>query len=106
MSASRDRPLTQREKDELSLDFVQRMVVSALVAVVIGSLPMVLAAYLAIRGERDLPSSSVTGMWVMSGVIGLIVAAVVLLINRQRPYSPWVLVGLLPMTASWYWIFD
>ncbi len=105
MNASDQRPLTQREQDERSLDFVQRMVISGLVAISLGSVPVVLAAYLAIRGELDLPPNSVRGMWVMSGVTGLIVTEVVLLINRQRPYSPWILVGLLPMAASWYWIF-
>ena len=106
MSASRDRSLTRREQDEQSLDFVQRMVISGLVAVSLGTVPVVLAAYLAIRGEVDLPPSSVRGMWVMSGVTGLVVAAVILLINRKRPHSPWILVGLVPMAASWHWIFD
>jgi hypothetical protein len=107
MTASSQRPLTRREQDEQSLDFVQRMVISGLVAISLGSVPVVLAAYLAIRGEIDLPPSSVRGMWVMSGITGSIVAAVILLINRRRPYSPWIVVGLLPMAISWFWIpFD
>jgi hypothetical protein len=40
----------------------------------------------------------------MTGVLGLGTAAVMLVINRRRPYSPWVLFGLLPMAASGYWI--
>lgn len=106
MSAPRGQPLTQREKDEQSLDFVQRMVISGLIAISLGSVPVVLAAYLAIRGESDLPPDSVRGMWVMTGITGVIVTAVVLLINRQRPYSPWILVGLLPMAVSGYWIYS
>jgi len=48
----------------------------------------------------------VTGISVMSGVTGLVVTAVMLLINRPRPYSPRILVGLLPMAISSFWIFD
>ena len=61
---------------------------------------------MAIRGELDLPPSSATGISVMSGVTGLVVTAVMLLINRPRPYSPRILVGLLPMAISSFWIFD
>ena len=77
---------------------------SALVGVVFGSLAAVLALYLALRGDADLPHNSVVGLWVMTGLFGLATAAGVLLLNRRRPYSPWVLLGLLPMALSGYWI--
>jgi hypothetical protein len=96
----------RREHEARSLDLVQRVVISALVAVVFGTFAAVLAAYLAIAGDRDLPPSSVTGLWIMSGVMGLGAAATILLINRRRPYSPWVLLGLLPMAISAPWIWD
>ena len=28
----------------------------------------------------------------------------VLLINRRRPLSPWLVLGLLPMAISGYWV--
>lgn len=93
-----------RKREERSLDLVQRIIISALVAVVFGTFSAVLAAYLVIRGEQDLPSFSVTGLWIMTGVLGLATAATILLINRRRPYSPWVLLGLLPMAVSAPWI--
>jgi len=95
---------TRREHEERSLDLVQRTIISALVAVVFGTFAAVLAAYLAIRGDQDLPHFSVVGLWIMSGVLGLVTAAAILLINRRRPYSPWVLLGLLPMAISAPWI--
>ena len=95
---------TRREREERSLDLVQRTIISALVAVVFGTFAAVLAAYLAIRGDQDLPHFSVVGLWIMSGVLGLVTAAAILLINRRRPYSPWVLLGLLPMAISAPWI--
>lgn len=110
MSSSRpDRKLNRqdyetRKREERSLDLVQRIIISALVAVVFGTFSAVLAAYLVVRGEQDLPSFSVTGLWIMTGVLGLATAATILLINRRRPYSPWVLLGLLPMAVSAPWI--
>jgi len=110
MSSSRpDRKLNRqdhetRKREERSLDLVQRIIISALVAVVFGTFSAVLAAYLVIRGDQDLPSFSVTGLWIMTGVLGLATAAAILLINRLRPYSPWVLLGLVPMAISAPWI--
>jgi cation transporter-like permease len=94
----------RREQEARSLDLVQRVIVSGLVAIVFGTFAAVLAAYLAIRGENDLPHFSVVGLWIMTGVMGLATAAAILLINRRRPYSPWVLLGLLPMVISAPWI--
>jgi hypothetical protein len=93
-----------RKREERSLDVVQRIIISTLIAVVFGTFSAVLAAYLVIRGDQDLPPSSVIGLWVMTGVLGLATAAAILLINRRRPYSPWVLLGLLPMAISAPWI--
>ena len=103
MSQSPDRR-TRQENEARSLDVTQRAIVSALVGIVFGTFSSVLAAYLAIRGDQDLPSFSVTGLWIMTGVMGLATAATILLVNRRRPYSPWVLLGLLPMAISAPWI--
>ena len=93
-----------RQRENKSLDLVQRMIMSALVGVVFGSLAAVLALYLALRGDEDLPHASVVGLWIMTGLFGLATASAVLLLNRRRPFSPWVLLGLLPMAVSGYWI--
>ena len=105
MSGSQPSNHSARRKHEArSLDVVQRIVISVLVAVVFGTFAAVLAAYLAIAGDRDLPRSSVIGLWIMTGVMGLATAAAILLINRRHPYSPWVLLGLLPMAISAPWV--
>ena len=103
-STRREQAARRREHEARSLDLVQRVIVSGLVAFVFGTFAAVLAAYLAIRGDQDLPPVSVTGLWIMTGVLGLVTAAAILLINRRRPYSPWVLLGLLPMVISAPWI--
>jgi hypothetical protein len=41
----------------------------------------------------------------MSGVFGLATAAAVLVVNRRRPYSPWVVLGLVPMAVAGFWVF-
>jgi hypothetical protein len=76
MSASQPSNHSARRKQEAqSVDLVQRVVISALVAVVFGTFAAVLAAYLAIAGDRDLPPTSVIGLWTMTGVMGLGTAA-------------------------------
>jgi hypothetical protein len=94
----------QRRQEDKSLDLVQRGVMSALLGVVFGSLASVLDLYLAIRGPQDLVRTAVVGLWIMSGLFGLATAGAILAINRRRFYSPWILIGLLPMAASAYWI--
>src|SRR4029077_14487956 len=97
---------SRQEHQARSLDVTQRAIVSAHVGIVFGMFSAVLAAYLAIRGDQDLPSFSVTGLWIMTGVMGLATAAAILVVNRRRPYSPWVLLGLLPMAVSAPWILS
>lgn len=93
-------------EEKKSLDLVQRTVVSALLGVVIGLLAATLAAYLIFRGHDDLAQSDVVGLWVMTGVIGLIASGSILLINRRKIYHPLLLVGLIPMAVAWYWVFS
>ena len=40
----------------------------------------------------------------MSGVIGLLCAAVIHVINRRRPYAPTVVLGLIPAAIAAYLI--
>jgi predicted membrane channel-forming protein YqfA (hemolysin III family) len=89
--------------EERSLDLVQRVVFSAIVVVVTGGIATVLAVYVAFNTD-ELPRTDVVILWAMTGVIGIITTVVVLLINRRRPFSPWLLLGLLPMAASAYWV--
>ena len=100
------RQFTRKEHEKRSLDLVQRVIISALVGVVFGSFAASLAAYLAVYGDQDLPPASVTGLWIMTGVMGLLTAAAILMVNRRRPYNPWVLLGLLPMAISAPWILN
>ena len=97
------RRAARREAEERSLDMVQRVIISVLVVIVLGTVAVVLAAYLVVR-PAEFGRGELLALWVQTGVIGLITAAVVLFINRRRPYAPWVLLGLLPMAISAWWI--
>jgi hypothetical protein len=90
--------------EERSLDLVQRVVFSAIVVVVTGSIALVLSLYLAFN-QDELARTDEVILWIMTGVIGTITVVVVLLINRRRPFSLWLILGLLPMALSAYWIF-
>ncbi|HYP45527.1 MAG TPA: hypothetical protein VEQ66_10095 [Propionibacteriaceae bacterium] len=103
MTSRRDQ--TRKEAEERSLDFVQRVIISALLGVVLGSFSSVLALYLVVKGDEDLPRDSVVGLWFMTGVIGVVTSVGILVVQGRRPYSPWVVLGLLPMAISAYWIF-
>jgi hypothetical protein len=92
-----------KEAEDRSLDLVQRMIISALIIVVFGLFAGALAAYLAFYPEGSGRGNTI-GLWVMTGVLGLATAAAVLFVNRRRPYSPWVILGLLPMALSAFWV--
>ncbi|HEX8510469.1 MAG TPA: hypothetical protein VF635_13360 [Propionibacteriaceae bacterium] len=92
------------KEEERSLDVVQRAIISALVIVVCGSISATLALYISFP-QADLSSGDVVGLWVMTGWIGIVTAVAVLVINRRRPYSPWVVLGLVPMAVSAFWVF-
>ena len=89
--------------EERSLDLVQRVVFSTIVVVVTGSISLVLALYVAFNQDHLARSDEII-LWGMTGVIGIITVIVVLLINRRRPLSPWLILGLLPMAISAYWV--
>jgi len=78
-------PASRQQDEQRSLDLVQRVVMSVLLGVVFGSLAAVLALYLVLRGEEDLPHASVVGLWVMTGFFGLATAAGILLLTGGAP---------------------
>lgn len=95
--------VAHKEAEERSLDSVQRVIVSSLILAVFGTLTVVLAVYLVLRPE-DVSRTSAIMLWIHSGFIGLITTGAVLVTHRRRFYSPWVLLGLLPMAISGPWI--
>ena len=88
--------------EERSLDLVQRLIISALLLVVMGAPTVALAGYGAFADS--VAPNAAAGLCALSGVIGLLCAAVIHVINRRRPYAPTVLIGLLPAAVAAYLI--
>lgn len=99
------RPPTRRERAARSLDIVYRTLASSAVGLIFGTVAVILAAYAVLADQDALARNDAIMLWVMTGVIGLITSVGVLIINRRRPYSPLVLIGLVPMAVSAYWMF-
>ena len=98
--------MTPRSEDEaISLDRVQRVLASVLIVFVMGMISAVLAAYLVFSGKYHMAHSDVVGLWGLTGLIGLLSTGMILMLNRHKPYHPLVLIGLVPMAVSWYWLF-
>ncbi|MBO0812000.1 MAG: hypothetical protein J2P23_08120 [Microlunatus sp.] len=100
-----DEMTPRSEAEATSLDRVQRVLVSVLVVFVMGIISAALAAYLIFSGRQHMAHSDVVGLWALTGLIGLLSAGMILMVNRHKPYHPLVLIGLLPMAVSAYWIF-
>jgi|SRR6478609_6684805 hypothetical protein len=105
MSGMGDEMTSRNPEVGKSLDLVQRVIISVFIGVVVGMFAGVLALYIATSGQTDLARSDVIGLWVMTGVLGVITSGAILLINRRKTYHPAVLLGLLPMAAAAHWIF-
>lgn len=87
------------EEDERSLDLVQRVVICLLLLVVGGGVATLLSIF-SMFGSAGMDRAAVIGLWVMGGITGLVTAAAVLLVNRRHPYSPLLLLGLIPMALG------
>lgn len=93
----------EEQEEGRSLDLVQRMVVSALAIVVYGAIAAGVTAYITLN-PSGLGRGSIIALWLIAGFAGLLTAATVLVINRRHPYSPLVILGLLPTVISAYWV--
>lgn len=91
--------------DPTGMDLVQRLVVSVLILVVLGLFMGFIAYWAIARPDPATTDGDVIGLWIMLGPIGLMTSIGVAIINRRKAWSPWVLLGLLPMIATWYWVF-
>ena len=103
-TASEDLDQVEHEKDEKSLDLVQRIVASVLAVVVGGGIATLLSTLTALNALGFDPGSRIW-LWVMGGIAGMLTAAAVLVINRRHPYSPLLVLGLIPMALAAYWVW-
>lgn len=91
------------EAEEMSLDLVQRVVISAILCVVFGAPTAALASYAPYRALTS--PGDAAGLWAMGLVLGIATVQAVLLTNRRPPWHPAALLGLLPSALSAYWMW-
>lgn len=87
----------------MDIETVKRWVV-AVMAIHIGGSPTLALAFYSPHLAETRRSSGI-GLWVMCGVIGLVTVGGVLLIHRKSLLSPWMILGILPMGISGYYLF-
>ncbi len=103
VAAPLDPEQLEEQEEARSLDLVQRMVVSALAIVIYGAIAAGLTTYVTLN-PSGLSRGSIIALWLIAGFAGLLTAATVLVINRRHPYSPLLMLGLLPTAISAYWV--
>ncbi len=98
MTPGQPRP---KQRYSTSLGSVQKWVMSTLVTITILHLSagLVVAAYVADRQSARI------GLLVISAAFGIVAFEAALLIHKHRPFSWWLLPGLLPALVGAYLIF-
>ena len=86
----------------MNIETVQRWVASVIL-IHVGSVPAItLAVYSISVAHTDYGKG--VGLWIMSGVIGLLTVAGVLAIFRRSVLSFWLIVGILPTAITGFYI--
>ena len=93
----------RRTPRPMNVETVQRWVASAILFHV-GSVPAITLAVYSI-GVAHSDFGRGVGLWIMSGVIGLLTVAGILAIFRRSPLSLWLLLGILPTAVTGFYIF-
>ncbi|MEU4197165.1 hypothetical protein AB0E69_35055 [Kribbella sp. NPDC026611] len=95
--------IKRRRPQPMKIETVQRWVASVIL-IHVGSVPAVALAVYSL-GAADTDRGRGIGLWLMSAVIGLLTIAGVRLIFQRTPFSPWLLLGLLPTTITGFYLF-
>jgi hypothetical protein len=86
----------------MNIETVHRWVASVIL-IHVGSVPAItLAVYSISVANTDYGKG--VGLWIMSGVIGLLTVAGVLAIFRRSVLSFWLVVGILPTAITGFYV--
>ncbi|MGY4769126.1 hypothetical protein ACXC9Q_19605 [Kribbella sp. CWNU-51] len=86
----------------MNIETVQRWVASVIL-IHVGSVPAVTLAVYSI-GVAGTDYGKGVGLWIMSGVIGLLTVAGVLAIFRRSVLSLWLVAGILPTAITGFYV--
>jgi hypothetical protein len=92
-----------RRQREMSIERVQQWVLTALISAV-ASFPLGALIIVTHQVHRSAPSDAVM-LCIMTAAIGIIAVVAILLVHRRSPWSPFLILGLLPAigSATWTW---
>jgi len=90
-----------QNREPMSLSRVQRWVLSTLAATTILHLSAGLVVAAAFSDRLDAK----IGLLVIAAAFGVLAILAALLVHRQRPLSPWLLLGILPSVVGAWIIF-
>jgi hypothetical protein len=95
--------MKRRQPRPMKIETVQKWVASVILFHV-GSVPTVSLAVYSI-GFTDTDRGRGIGLWLMSGVIGVLTVVGMRLIHQRTPFSPWLILGILPTAVTGFYIF-
>jgi hypothetical protein len=87
----------------MPIETVQRWVASVML-IHVGSVPAVTLAVYSLS-VADTDRGKGIGLWIMSGVIGLVTSGGVLLIFQRSLLTPWFILGVLPTAITGFYLF-
>jgi hypothetical protein len=87
----------------MKIETVQRWVASVIL-IHVGSVPAITLAVYSL-GVAESDRGKGIGLWIMSGVIGILTSGGVPLIFQRSLLTPWFLVGLLPTAVTGFYLF-
>lgn len=103
MDPNAPRPVHDYAAENASLTQVQRWVMSVLAVSTIFHLVVgVLLGALLLDNPR--PGAQL-GLCIIAGVLGMIAVGLGFLIHQEKPWTPWLLAGLLPSVIGAWFIF-
>jgi hypothetical protein len=95
--------IRRRQPKPMKIETVQKWVASVILFHV-GSVPAVSLAVYSIGFTKHDHGRGI-GLWLMSGVIGLLTIAGMRLIHHRNPLTPWLIFGILPTAITGFYIF-
>ncbi|MEO6470278.1 MAG: hypothetical protein ABIR57_00525 [Aeromicrobium sp.] len=93
------------KRDEMSVEQVQRWVITVLVFA-ITSFPIggLVAVSHSVHGQEDRRGSAI-GLMIMAGVIGVLAVGAMRMIHKRSVATPLLILGVLPAAVASYFIF-
>ncbi|WP_165547416.1 hypothetical protein [Kribbella sindirgiensis] len=95
--------IRRRQPKPMNIETVQKWVASVILFHV-GSVPAVSLAVYSL-GIAKTDQGRGIGLWLMSGVIGLVTVAGMRLIHQRSPFTPWLVLGALPTIVTGFYLF-